>query len=133
MKNLLLFALLLTLPLLLGGCGEKPTVEPVAEVKPKYINPEGINYKELEFRGVDEMAYHKGSPYTGKTFDVSWDGEQLISYKDGKADGLWIGYHPNGSKWYELTYKDDKLVEGSEKWWNSKGEPVDSQEEAEAE
>ena len=34
MKNLLLFAVLVTLPLLVGGCGEKATVELVAEVKP---------------------------------------------------------------------------------------------------
>ena len=33
MKNLLLFAVLVTLPLLLGGCGEKE--EPVAETKPE--------------------------------------------------------------------------------------------------
>ena len=32
MKNLFLLAI--SLPLLLGGCGEKPTVELVAEVKP---------------------------------------------------------------------------------------------------
>ena len=30
MKNLLLFAVLLTLPLLLGGCGEKPKVESIS-------------------------------------------------------------------------------------------------------
>ena len=29
-----LFLIIVTLPLLLGGCGEKATVEPVAEVKP---------------------------------------------------------------------------------------------------
>ena len=35
MKNLLLFAVLVTLPLLLGGCGEKPVAEVKEEVKPE--------------------------------------------------------------------------------------------------
>jgi len=30
----------------------------------------------------------------------------------------------------ERDFKDGKSVKGSEKWWNSKGEPVDSQKEA---
>ena len=79
------------------------------------------------------------------------------NYKDGKADGLWILWHENGQKksegkfkdgkpdglgveWYEngkkrmeTNWKEGKLVEGSEKFWNSKGEEVDSLEEAEAE
>ena len=178
--------LAISLPLLLGGCGEKESVgevkpeEPVAETKPK---PEGVKKEELEFR--EGVVYLKGSdtPYTGKAFalyengqkraeenfkdgkpdglqiywhengqkdgegnfkdgkmDGSWvywyengqkDGEG--TYKDGKGDGLWTEWHENGQKSYEETYKDGKLVEGSEKWWNSKGEPVDSEKEAHAE
>jgi len=33
----------------------------------------------------------------------------------------------------EANWKDGEEVEGSKKWWNRKGEPVDSGEEAEAE
>ena len=53
MKNLLLSAVLVTLPLLLGGCGEKP---------------DGVNAEEVEDR--DGIAYLKGSdtPYTGKVY-----------------------------------------------------------------
>jgi hypothetical protein len=31
----------------------------------------------------------------------------------------------------EATYKDGEVVEGSEKFWNKKGEEIDSLEEAE--
>ena len=53
MKNLLLFAVLVTLPLLLGGCGEKVEVEPVAEVKPVKEAP--INLIKYKITG-DEVA-----------------------------------------------------------------------------
>ncbi|NCG28410.1 MAG: hypothetical protein GWP42_12810 [Verrucomicrobiales bacterium] len=197
MKNLLLFAVLVSLPLFLGGCGEKEESvaevgpveekqevkeegkpeEPIAETKPKL---EGVNLKELEIHGniFNEIAYHKGSPYTGKSFELydngqkiteeNWkDGEQEglttgwyengrksseIIYKDGKHDGLWSEWYENGQKKFEGNFKDGKADEpwvlwhenGQKKWevnfkdgkkisqkyWNSKGEPVDSEEEA---
>ena len=167
------FVVLASLPLLLGGCGvEEPKVEPVAEVKPQL---EGVKEEELEFSGGDGIAYHKGSPYTGKTYSLhpngkkksEWnykDGELdgLITrwrdngqkksegnYKDGSEDGLRVSWYTNGQKmhevsfkgghldglevWWdkngqkksELKYQKGKLVEGSEKYWNSEGEPVD--------
>ena len=52
------------------------------------------------------------------------------TYKDGEQDGLRTGWHENGQKKAEINFKNGKPVEGSEKYWNSKGEPVDSAEEA---
>ena len=202
MNPLRLLVLLVTLPLLLGGCGEKATVQPVSEIKPveekqqevkeevtteeaiAKTKPklEGVNVEGFEER--EGIFYLKGSeePYSGKAFRLiegeglglenykdgkehglyeywpNWfDGvyrkEGEINYKDGKAHGLQVGWyrngqkeyesnfkdgkqdgltvwHENGQKGYEVTYKDDEIVEGSEKFWNSKGEPVDSEEEA---
>ena len=51
-------------------------------------------------------------------------------WKEDKWHGLWVVWHENGQKWFEEIYKDGKMVEGSAKYWNSKGEPVDSEEEA---
>ena len=124
--NLLPFILLaISLPLLLGGCGEKPVAEvkpveekvlevkdevkpeePVAETKPEL---EGVNDDELEER--ESIWYLKNSetPYTGKVFVL----------------------YENGQKKSEVNYKDGELI--SEKWWNSKGERVDSYKEAIAE
>ena len=163
-----LFLIIVTLPLLLGGCGEKPVAdvkpeEPVAETKPEEpvaeTKPEleGVNYFELEER--KGITYIKGSysPYTGKAYkfyenghkqvetnikDGKRDGPETqwhengqkreeINYKDGKWDGLWVVWYKNGQKKLEENYKNGKLVEGSAKYWNNKGEPVDSEEEAE--
>ncbi len=55
------------------------------------------------------------------------------NYKDGKMDGLWVYWHENGKKRHQGTYKDGEPVEGSLKFWNSKGKPVDSLEVADKE
>ena len=44
-----------------------------------------------------------------------------------------MSWYSNGQKMLEGNWKDGNIVEGSDKYWNSKGEPVDSVEEAEAE
>ena len=47
-----------------------------------------------------------------------------VKFKDGKRNGLMVGWHENGKKAVEANFKDGELI--SEKYWNSKGEPVDS-------
>ena len=78
MKNLLLLAVLVSLPLLLGGCGK----EPVVEVKPEIVNLdvegfEGVNHDELERRGFESIAYLVNSekPFTGKTISYHENGQ----------------------------------------------------------
>ena len=108
MNPLRLLVLLVSLPLLLGGCGEKPTVEPVAETKPEL---EGVNRDELELR--EGIIYLKGSdtPYTGKYFRLIKNGQKLGqklqegNFKDGKADGLERVWDENGQKKTEETSK----------------------------
>ena len=48
-------------------------------------------------------------------------------YKDGKPDGRFEGWHENGKKSGEGNFKDGKSSD--RKFWNSKGEPVDTFEE----
>ena len=164
MKNLFLFAVLVSLPLLLGGCGEKH---------------EGISLDELQNRGKNGyFEKNQEVGYTGKVFKLHENGQielkgQLIkgkfdglkvrwykngqkeeetNWNDGERDGPWLSWHYNGKKSYEGNYKDGKLVgvavlwhkngkkqeetnwkDGekiSGKYWNRKGEPVDSREEA---
>jgi antitoxin component YwqK of YwqJK toxin-antitoxin module len=57
--------------------------------------------------------------------------EEVQNWKNGKSEGLVTSWHENGQKAMEATYKDGEVVEGSEKFWNKKGEEVDSIEEAE--
>ena len=105
MNPLPLFLIILTLPLLLGGCGENEPVaevkpeEPVAETKPEL---EGVNQDELEER--EGITYLKGSdtPYTGKFFEL----------------------YENGQKKVEGNIKDGELL--FLQFLNSKGEPPDS-------
>ena len=105
MKNLLLIAILL--PLLLGGCGEK-----------------SVNVEELEER--EYITYLKGSdtPYTGKAFTLYNNGKMETNFKDGKEHGLKTMLYKNGQKQGEAYFKDG--VQISVKFWNSKGEPVDT-------
>ena len=114
--------------------------------------PEGVNAEELEERGG--IMYMKGSdtPYTGKFFllhenrqkrgegnfkngkidglCVTWykngQKEGETNHKDGKTIGLEVAWYENGQKEREWIWKDGNIVEGSDKFWNVKGEPVDS-------
>jgi antitoxin component YwqK of YwqJK toxin-antitoxin module len=104
------------------------------EISVKYWSSkgvEGVNANELEQR--ESIYYLKGSntPYTGKVFLFHESyGHKLGegNYKDGKPDGLTVIWHDDGQKRAEVNFKDGEMV--SEKFWNSKGEPVDSQKEA---
>ncbi len=113
---------------------------------------EAVDYYSLEKR--DDLFYQNNEPYSGwvKTMydsgqvctlahlkDGKWDGPWLKWYengqklaertlKDGKPDGLQTYWHQNGQKWEEGTFKDGELV--SAKYWNSKGEEVETEEEA---
>ena len=122
-----LFLIIVTLPLLLGGCGEKATVEPVAEVKPveeKVLEVEDeVNYKELEISGnlFNEIAYHKGSPYTGKSINYYVNGKKQSegNYKDGKEDGLHLMWHEDGQKKSEENFKNGRLDGPSNQWYEN--------------
>ena len=50
------------------------------------------------------------------------------TYKDGELDGPYTAWHADGQKQSEGTYKDGEEV--SAKYWNSKGEEVETAEEA---
>ena len=75
-----------------------------------------------------EATFKEGKP------DGPWtmwheNGQKQVeaTYKNGKLDGLTTAWHENGQKSEEKTYKDGELV--SEKFWNSKGEEVETIEE----
>ncbi len=57
--------------------------------------------------------------------------ESEFLFKNGKEDGLQLKWHENGQKKGEVNFKGGELF--SEKYWNSKGDPVDSFKEAEDE
>ena len=95
-----------------------------------------------------------GEPYNGKiVYDGFGEGKVRGVYKDGKREGQWFQYKENKKKMWLKTYKngvrnglselyhDDESIMLQDmskndkilwvKYWNKKGEPVDSIEEAE--
>ena len=101
-----LFLIILTLPMLLGGCGRKDESttetknleekvqegkpeEPVAETKPQL---DGVNLDKLEER--EGIVYLNGSdtPYTGKSYGLNLNGQKFRegNWKDGKFEGLLV-------------------------------------------
>jgi hypothetical protein len=59
----------------------------------------------------EDISYFEGSPYTGVAVKKNRRGGnwQEFTYKDGKKDGLWTRWHPNGRLRSKRTYKDGKL------------------------
>ena len=72
--------------------------------------PEGVNLKELDLR--EGIIYLKGSdtPYAGKVSALYENGQikAEVNYKDGKREGLTIGWYKNGQKKSEENYKGGK-------------------------
>ena len=68
---------------------------------------------------------------------ISWHSNGQKAYEgthsNGKGVGINTSWHENGQKMAESNYRNGNKIKGSEKFWNSKGEPVDSIEEAESE
>ena len=93
------------------------------------------SWKEGKQDGLGVTWYENGQ----KNGEVNWkngkkDGLALhwhesgqkkgeANYKDDKRDGLVVEWHENGQKLFEGNFKDGEEVEGSVKYWNSKGEP----------
>ncbi len=129
-----LLLLLFPLALFTIGCGENKEDttssklgEDITEVEPQL---DGVTLDKLEER--EGIVYLKGSdtPYTGKATSLYENGQKTeANLKDGKRDGLIVLWHENGQKALEQKYKDGEEI--SAKYWNRKGEPVDSFEEAE--
>ena len=113
---------------------------------------EAVDSKSLPER--DGLIYHDNKPYSGWGKEMYDSGQafRLVEVKEGKPDGLMIEWHQNGQKWGEATFKDRKPVglflrwhENGQKaaeatfkdgkpvfakYWNSKGEEVETEEEA---
>ena len=103
-----LFLIIVTLPLLLGGCGEK-----------------GVNYDELEQRESIWYLIGSDTPYTGKAYRLHENGQKWIenNLKDGKGEGLWVRWHENGQKEQEGNIKDGKQ-NGLQTHWHENGQKL---------
>ena len=156
-----LFLIIVSLPLLLGGCGEKDTIttKPELEIRKgvrclkgsdtpytgtaiTYMNGQKkreVNYSEGVEDGLHTVWYENGERRQELTIkngkpeglQLGWhvNGQKKYEgeFKEGKQDGLYVEWYENGQKKQESMFKGDKKI--YIKFWNRKGEPVDSQEE----
>ena len=85
-----LFLIIVSLPLLLGGCGEK-----------NESTTESISLEDLQRRGINGYyEKNKKSGYTGKVFKLYENGNVQLKGQlvQGKFHGLYIYWHENGQK-----------------------------------
>ncbi|MDB4423804.1 hypothetical protein N9292_00020 [Akkermansiaceae bacterium] len=86
---------------------------------------------ETFYSGDAEKQFEAIRHYIDYSYDsnLNPDGKELEgTYKDGKWEGLWTGWHDNGQKMFEGTYKKGKKV--SAKYWNIEGIEVENLDEA---
>ena len=90
---------------------------------------EAVGSESLEER--NGLIYRNNKPYNEWAKNMYDSGRLwgLWRYKDGKLDGPYTKWHENGGLMQEVIYKDGEEV--SAKYWNSKGEEVETAEEAE--
>ena len=132
--------------------GKEPSPSSLSDADIERLLKEAVDSDSLEER--DRLIYQDNKPYSGwwkemydsgqasrlaEVKDGKPDGLMIEWYengqksgegtfKDGKPDGLVIEWHENGQKAAEATFKDGEEVSG--KYWNSKGEEVETKEEA---
>ena len=144
--------LLLFAALLVAGCGEKQ----LSDSAIKKALDEAVENDSLQERNGIYYRPNESEPYRGWVKLMHNDSEQVKSLaqcRDGRPNGLFMGWHENGQKvkegmmkdgkehglyteWHEngqkrteVTFKDGEPVSAT-KHWNSKGEEVDTSEEA---
>ena len=108
---------------------EKPLTLPLSEADIERLLKEAVDvYESLEER--DDLLCQDNKPYSGwvKVVYDSGQVERLAQAKDGKPDGPYTLWHENGQKRIEGIWKDGERL--SVKYWNSKGEEVETEEEA---
>ena len=137
MNPLPFILLAISLPLLLGGCGGNKEAVDIN----KTVSRDGIRYyvnSKRPFSGTIILK-HKNEKVSGRTSyqngilngpcSTWYDNGQIESeanFKNGKFEGFYSQWHRNGQRYSERRFVSGELIEGSEKYWNTKGEPVNS-------
>ena len=137
MNPVTLLLIIIALPLLLGGCGEN---KGDVEIN-KTVFRDGIRYyvnSKRPFSGKIILK-HKNEKVSGRTSyqngilngscSTWYDNGQKeleVNFKDGNFEGIYSKWHRNGQRFSESRFVSGELIEGSEKYWNTKGEPVNS-------
>jgi len=132
--------------------GKEPSSPSLSDADVERLLKKAVDSESLPER--DGLIYHDNKPYSGwgKEMYDSGQASRLACIKDGKPDGLVIEWYSTGQKSVEANFKDGEphgLVkvwhengqtagevtvkdgeEVSAKYWNNKGEEVETEEEA---
>ena len=106
MKRLLNYTIILSLSLVVFGCGG-PTIDK---------DSDEFDYIEVTKKGITN---YKGDPFSG-TLVKNYENGQLekkVTYKDGKEHSVYETYYKNGQLEWKVTYKDGKLHGVSESYY----------------
>ena len=78
----------------------------------------------------DDLVCQDDKPYSGWGKEMYDSGQVrgLVHLKDGKEDGRATAWHENGQKQAEWSFRDGREL--SAKYWNSKGEEVETYQES---
>ena len=145
MKSWVLFSA----AILVTGCGENNSDSETLVTPPQQLPL--VDKTILDFNAIPELAatlnetieersegdfFVTGTDtlYSGVYYKVdSMSGEEVYivaNIKDGRFDGPSIMYRPDGSKAGEVQFQNGTPLEGSAQFWNSRGQAVETQEEA---
>ena len=132
-----LFLIIVSLPLLLGGCGEKNNATDEAKSaeerhrliksensygKKEVANtPHEIGRKNLEERQGKGFMEGSEIPYTGKVFELHSNGQRSVemTFRQGEVDGPFVNYYDNGKKKDEGSIKNNKIIGIHTQWYES--------------
>ncbi|MDC0066841.1 hypothetical protein OAK16_04510 [Verrucomicrobia bacterium] len=105
------------------------------EVEVVHKNERGVDERDDAFeRMSDGRFFFNGTPYTGKGYNLFDNGNKAAEFffNEGIMVGKFTSWHENGKQKSESFYIGGRIdINAPSKIWNSKGEPVDSFEEAE--
>ena len=117
MKRLINYSIILSLSLVVFGCGGTT------------IDKGSDEYDYIE-RNRKKITTYKGVPFNGSVTETYENGqlEEKTTYKDGKKDGTYEEYYENGQLEEKRTYKDGKRV-GDIEYYDENGQPKNMKEE----
>ena len=113
---------LLFAALLVAGCGEKS----LSDSAIKKALDEAVEGDSLQVRNGIYYRPNESEPYRGWVKEMYDDSEQvkrLAQCRDGRSNGLFMGWHENGQKAFEATMEDGEL-EGLVVVWHENGKKV---------
>ena len=81
-----------------------------------------INKSKLNLRPLEGLVYYKDKPFTGVSVQY-FNPKQLsvsIQYVNGKKEGLYQKWYPNGQLGFESNYVNGRQEGLTKSWWKNK-------------